>query len=152
MMTTISFNFFQFSSEKLKNTHFRSLKILEKPRKKQGFSMISQNAVFLMICHLPSSLGHDFHSEMASDLNFLKKKNHQGGEMGAQGPPRRLLESPLGLLLASLGGSWNLLEILWVFNSISGEAIFTIRGSQDVISTDFLRFYQAKVIFAKKNH
>ena len=71
-------------------------------------------------------------------------------EWETRGAPRRPLEAALGSLLATLGGTWNILRFLWVFSSTPGESIFTIWGSQGAIFNDFSRFYQAKVQFAKK--
>ena len=66
------------------------------------------------------------------------------------GAPQRPLEAALGSLLATLGGSRNILRFLWVFSSTPGESIPTIWGSQGVIFSDFSRFCLAKVQFAKK--
>ena len=96
------------------------------------------------------SLRYDFHPKKILDHTFLTTKSLQGGRMGDRGAPRRPLEAALGSLLATLGGTWNTLRVLWVFSSTPGESIPTIWGSQGVIFSDFLGFYQAKVPFAKK--
>ena len=136
--------------KKSKNASSRTLKILKKPRKNQGFSTILLNNDFSVIFVFFLSLKHDFHSKKSLDHTSLTKTSLQGGRMGDRGAPRRPLEAALGSLLATLGGTGNILRFLWVFSSTPGESIPTIWGPQGVIFNDFSRFYEAKVHFAKK--
>ena len=97
--------------------------------------------------HLPPNLGLDFGSKMAPDHLLWKKKSIQGRQLGHQGASWRLLDAPLGLLLAALGAPWG-------FWCLSGSPLDCRRGARalrDSKCCDFLWFYQAKVQFLKKN-